>query len=160
MFFKDWETIKVWTLEGFFCFNWAAWFFLATPFTCFIFFSNFLDTRDLFLKKKIYFIFNWRVIAIQYCDGFCHTSTWVSHRYISLPSWTSLLPPSPPQPSRLSQSTSLGFPASYSKLPWLSVLHMVTYMFQCYSLKSSHPLLSPLCPKFCPLCACPLLSCA
>ena len=23
--------------------------------------------------------FNWRVITLQYCDGFCHTSTWISH---------------------------------------------------------------------------------
>ena len=25
-----------------------------------------------FAFKKIYF--NWRIIALQYCDGFCHTS--------------------------------------------------------------------------------------
>ena len=35
---------------------------------------------------------------------------------------------------------------------WLSVLHMVIYMFQCPSLHSSHPLLSPLCPQVCSLC--------
>ena len=29
---------------------------------------------------------------------------------------------------------------------------MVVYMFQCYSLKSSHPFLPPLCPKICSLC--------
>ena len=29
---------------------------------------------------------------------------------------------------------------------------MVMYMFQCYSLISSHPLLPSLCPKVCPLC--------
>ena len=27
----------------------------------------------LFLKKIIYF--NWRLITLQYCGGFCHTST-------------------------------------------------------------------------------------
>ena len=27
------------------------------------------------------FIFNWKIIALQYCAGFCHTSTWISHRY-------------------------------------------------------------------------------
>ena len=26
------------------------------------------------------FIFNWRIIALQYWFGFCHTSTWISHR--------------------------------------------------------------------------------
>ena len=30
---------------------------------------------------------------------------------------------------------------------WLSILHMVICMFQCYSFKSPHPLLSLLCPK-------------
>ena len=27
-------------------------------------------------------MFNWRTIALQYCDGFCHISTWISHRYV------------------------------------------------------------------------------
>ena len=34
---------------------------------------------------------------------------------------------------------------------WSSVLHMVIYTFQCYSLKSSHPHLLPLSPKVCSL---------
>ena len=41
----------------------------------------------------------------------------------------------------------LGFPAHTSNSHWLSVLHMVTYIFQCYSLKSSYPLLPSECPK-------------
>ena len=36
---------------------------------------------------------------------------------MSPPSWSSLSPPSPSQPSRLSQSTGFGFPVSYSKFP-------------------------------------------
>ena len=33
--------------------------------------------------------FNWRMIALQYCIGFCHISTWISHRhtYIYFPSF-------------------------------------------------------------------------
>ena len=27
------------------------------------------------------FMFNWRIIALQYCAAFCHTSTRISHRY-------------------------------------------------------------------------------
>ena len=26
-----------------------------------------------------FFNFNWRLITLQYCGGFCHTSTWISH---------------------------------------------------------------------------------
>ena len=36
--------------------------------------------------------------------------------------------------------------------PWLSLLHMVMYMFQCCSLNSSHPLLPKLCSGVCSLC--------
>ena len=32
------------------------------------------------------FIFNWRIIALQDCVGFCHTSAWISHRYTYVPS--------------------------------------------------------------------------
>ena len=32
------------------------------------------------------FAFNWRIIALQYLAGFCHLSTWISHRYIHGPS--------------------------------------------------------------------------
>ena len=39
-----------------------------------------------FLFVKNLFIFNWRTIALQYCVGFCHTSTWISHRYTYVPS--------------------------------------------------------------------------
>ena len=33
----------------------------------------------------LFYLFNWRVITIQYCDDFCHTSIWIGHRY----TWTS-----------------------------------------------------------------------
>ena len=31
------------------------------------------------------FIFNWRIIALQYCIGFCHMSAWISHRHTYVP---------------------------------------------------------------------------
>ena len=41
-------------------------------------------------KIKLIHYFNWRIITLQYCDGFYHTSSWISHRYICVPpSWTS-----------------------------------------------------------------------
>ena len=41
-----------------------------------------------------------------------------------------------------------------SNLDWLSISHMVIYMFQFYSLKSSHPRLLPQSPKVCSLNLC------
>ena len=38
------------------------------------------------------FVFNWRIIALQYCVGVCHTSTWISHQYTN---GSSLLNPTP-----------------------------------------------------------------
>ena len=38
---------------------------------------------SLFLKKIIYF--NWRLITLQYCSGFCHTLTWISYGCTCVP---------------------------------------------------------------------------
>ena len=43
--------------------------------------------------------------------------------------------------------------SDWTDLNW-SILHMVMYMFQCYSLNSSYPLLPWPCPKVCFLCRC------
>ena len=39
----------------------------------------FLNFKILFIFLKL-FIFTWRIIVLQYCAGFCQTSTWTSHR--------------------------------------------------------------------------------
>ena len=47
-------------------------------------------TFFLYVYCHSYFkcIFNWRIIAFQYCVGFCHISTWISHGLrMSPPSW-------------------------------------------------------------------------
>ena len=43
-------------------------------------------------------VFNWRLITLQYCSGFCHTLTWISHGCTCVPHPE---PPShlPPHPS-------------------------------------------------------------
>ena len=102
---------------------------------------------------KIYF--NWRLIILQYCGGFCYTLTWISHRCtcVHCPKPASHLPPHP---------ISLGWPSApalsalfhASNLGWLSISHMVTYMFQFYSLKSSNLHLLPQSPKVCSLYLC------
>ena len=39
------------------------------------------DSYIIYFFKVNLFIFNWRIVALQYCVGFCHTATWISHRY-------------------------------------------------------------------------------
>ena len=69
---------------------------------------------DLFFKK---IIFNWRMITILWWF-LPYINTSQSYSYTYAPSLlTSLLSPSPSHPSRLSQSTSFGFPVSYRKFP-------------------------------------------
>ena len=81
---------------------------------------------------------------MQYCGGFCHTLTWISHRCTCVPH--SKIPSHfPPHP------IPLGCPSVWTlshlfhawNLDRSSILPMVIYMFQCYSLKSSHPHPSP-----------------
>ena len=59
------------------------------------------------LHNFLLFIFNGRIIALQCCIGFCHTSTWISLRYTYAPPSSLLPPPALSHPSRLSQSPSL-----------------------------------------------------
>ena len=99
---------------------WSVWFFL------------------------IFIYFNWRLIILQYCGSFCHTLTRISHRctYVSPPKTPSHLPPhSIPMGCPSAPALSALFHAS--NLDWSSISHMVIYMFQCYSLTSSHPCLLP-----------------
>ena len=105
----------------------------------------------IFYFKLIYL--NWRIIVLQYCGGFCHKSTWISQVHTCPP----ILNPSPttlPYPSGLSQSTGFEFPASCIELALVIYFNMAIYMFQCYSLISSHPRLLPCSQNVCslPLC--------
>ena len=107
-----------------------------------------------FIFKLIYF--NWNLIILKYCSIFCHTLIWISHRctYVPHTEPLSYLPPhpiphpSPPALSALSQAWNLD---------WWSISHMVMYMFQCCSLKSSQPHFLQQTPKVCSLHLC--LSC-
>ena len=99
------------------------------------------------------FSFNWRLITLQYCSGFCHYmhQPWV---YICFPSLTpSHLPPHP-IPQGHPSAPALSTLSHASNLDRRSVSHKIIYMFQCYSLKSSHPCLPPQSPKDCSLYLC------
>ena len=90
---------------------------------------------------KNLFIFNQRIITLKYCFGFCHTLTWISHRYawtcillqpsckLLATSWTSFPPPTPSHPSRFSQSTSLSSLRHIANSHWLCFTHGKVYVF-------------------------------
>ena len=110
--------------------------------------------RKSFFLFLVYF--NWRAITFQLCGGPRHTSTWISHRctytspILNLP----LPPPSHPISLCCPRATALRPLLHSLNLHWLSVLHMVIYMFQCYFFKSSHPCLLPQSPIVCSLHLC------
>ena len=86
------------------------------------------------------FMFNLRIIVLQYCVGFCHTSTWVSHRHTDVPS---LPPPTSSHPSRHSQSTLFRFPSclgrqrALSGVPLLHSRFSLVIYFTC-SMRQDH----------------------
>ena len=107
------------------------------------------------LKKNQSIYFNWRLITLQYCSGFCHTLTWLSHgyTYVPHPEPPPLLPPHP-IPQGLPSVPALNTLTHASNVDWRSVSYTVIYMFQCYSLRSSHVCLLPQSPKVCSLHLC------
>ena len=97
--------------------------------------------------KANYFTILWWFFAIH-----SHESAMGVHVFPILnPPPTSLAIPIPQgHPSAPALSTLY----HASNLGWRSVSHMIIYMFQCYSFKSSHPHLLPQSPKDCSLHLC------
>ena len=98
----------------------------------------------LFSQFLKFIYFNWRLIAFQYCGGFCHTLTWISHRCTCAPC---------PEPlyHLLPHPIPLGFPSAPAlsalfhalNLNWSSISHMVIYMSQYGNIHlSNHPTLA------------------
>ena len=83
------------------------------------------DTTGTFFFPFIFI--SWRLIILQYCGGFCHTLTWISHGF------TCVLHPDPP--SRLPlHPIPLGLPSDLShasNLGWWCLSPLIVYLFQC-----------------------------
>ena len=47
--------------------------------------DNFLISTPFSFFLKIFFYFNWRLITLWYCSGFCHTFTWISQGRTCVP---------------------------------------------------------------------------
>ena len=97
-----------------------------------------------FFKKFIYF--NWRLLLYNIVMVFAlhsHESAMGIHVFPIL----NTPPTSLPIPVQRHPSTPALITLSHaSNLDWRSISHRIIYMFQCYSLKSSHPLLLPQSP--------------
>ena len=88
------------------------------------------------------------VLVLPYIDM---NLPWV---YMSSPSWSPLLPPSP---SHRSGSSSAPAPRTLYhalNLDWRFISHVTIYMFQCHSPISSHSRPLPQSPKVCSICLC------
>ena len=93
--------------------KWALFFFF---FKKIVFLKSYLFLIERTLLANIVLVF-----AVHQ-----HESAIGTH--MSSPSWNSLPQPTPPHPSRLSQSSSLSSLSHRANSHWLSVLHMVVYM--------------------------------
>ena len=78
----------------------------------------------------LFFNFNWMLITLQYCGGFCHTLTWISHGCTCVPHPEPLshLPPHP-IPLGHPSAPALSTLSHALTLHWRSVSHMIIYMF-------------------------------
>ena len=92
--------------------------------SCFFVFCFFFKFFLIF--SPIMFI-SWRLITLQYCSGFCHTLTWISHGFTCVPhpDPPSHFPPHPIWVIPVHQSRAL-----VSRIqPWLAI---------CFSLDNIH----------------------
>ena len=130
--------------------HWVWWCYLWSYCTevCFLC-AHFLE--DFYHKWMLNFFFLFKNYLFLtrgwYFTVFCGFLPFVS---MNQP-WVYMHPLPLEPPSHSSLPVQVELPASYSNCHWLSVLHMAIYMFQCYSLNSSHLLLSTLCLQVCSL---------
>ena len=94
--------------------------------------------------KIISFVFNWRIMALQCCIGFCHTSPWVSHRYTYDPSLVNP-PPTSPHPLACRRAPGLSALCRAANLQFIHFANSGVYVSMVFFQSvSASP--SPLCP--------------
>ena len=96
--------------------------------------SFWIPITDPMIPNFLKFIFNWRIIALQCCVGFCHTTMSISYKYTHVPSLLNFSPtPYSIHLSRSSQSTGLISLCYTAASHQLAILHVIyIHMFQCY----------------------------
>ena len=73
----------------------------------------FIFLLSLVIETIIYLFISWRLITLQYCSGFCHTLTWISHGFTCIPH---------PDPTPTSLST---------RSLWVFPVHQVRALVSC-----------------------------
>ena len=61
---------------------------LVTTFNMLTFIINLQECNKICCFPMLFFFLffiSWRLITLQYCSGFCHTLTWISHGYTCIP---------------------------------------------------------------------------
>ena len=87
------------------------------------------------------FNFNWRLITLQYCGGFCHTFTWISYGCTCVPHPNPPTPPSQSHPSGSSQCTSPRAPCLMHQT-WTGSRFNI-WWYTCFNaILSNHPTLT------------------
>ena len=104
----------------------------------------------LFIFFPPFIFISWRLITLEYCSGFCHTLTWISHGFTCVPhpDPSFHLPPHP-IPLGHPSATAPSILSHASNLAWWFISHRIIYMFQCHSPISSRPRPLPQSLKVC-----------
>ena len=77
------------------------------------------------------FIFiSWKLITLQYCSGFCHTLTWISHGFMA---YLHVFPIAIPPPTSLPIPSLWVFPVHQ---PWALVSYIQPGLMICFTLDS------------------------
>ena len=117
-----------------------------------------VEILQVIIFKKNHLCINWKVVALQYCDGFCHQPHELAMGKHVSPSWFPLPPHCPPHPLGVAEHGHFGFPASNIKLPLAIYFTFGDVHVSMLFSQIVPPSPSPLCPKVCSLCLC-LLFC-
>ena len=113
--------------------------------TAFFWFSLFNVSILLFFEFfhfiKLFFLnyFNWKIITLQYCNGFCHIATWIGSKFTCVPpqSWNPF--PYPSHPNKLASVhlfvlLCLHFHPFFDSVFYFHILSFHVLVFSCVSL--------------------------